>query len=65
MGSACGTYERRITINRILVGGSEGRRPLGRRRSRWEDKKKWTFKKSDGRALSGLIWLMEASDGLL
>ena len=39
MGSACGTYERRITINRILVGGSEGRRPLGRRRSRWEDKK--------------------------
>jgi hypothetical protein len=33
---------------RILVGTSEGRRPLGRPRHRWEDNIKIIFKKWDG-----------------
>jgi hypothetical protein len=40
MGGACSTYggereERRI-VYRILAGKSDGQRPLGRRRRRWE-----------------------------
>jgi hypothetical protein len=36
MGWACGAYGAEGCIN-ILVGRPEGRRPLGRPRSRWED----------------------------
>jgi hypothetical protein len=47
-------------INRILVGGSEGRRPLGRRRRRgWEDVE------LDLQELgwAGLEWIDLAEDG--
>jgi hypothetical protein len=37
MGGACGTYEEGRVAYRILVGGPEGSRPLGRPRRRWED----------------------------
>ena len=38
MGRACGTFwgEAR-RVYRVLVGKSEGKRPLGRSRRRWED----------------------------
>jgi hypothetical protein len=37
LGWACVACERDVMINRILVGGSRGRRPLGRCRRGWED----------------------------
>ena len=37
MGGACGTYERRGDVNKILVGKPEGKGPLGRPRCRCED----------------------------
>jgi len=37
MGGACSTYGDRRGVYRVLVGKSEGRRPLGRPRPRWED----------------------------
>jgi len=37
MGGACSTYGERRGIYRVLVGKSEGKRPLGRARHRWED----------------------------
>jgi hypothetical protein len=37
MGRASSTNRKRRNACRILVGKSEGRRPLGRARRRWED----------------------------
>jgi hypothetical protein len=37
VGRTCGTHWRGQKVYRILVGKPEGRRPLGRRRRRWED----------------------------
>jgi hypothetical protein len=35
VGGTCGTHGR--GVYRVLVGRSEGKRPLGRPRRRWED----------------------------
>ena len=37
LGGACSTHGERRDAYRVLVGKPEGKRPLGRRRSRWED----------------------------
>jgi hypothetical protein len=37
IGRACSTYEEARNIYRVLVGKTEGRRPLGKPRHRWED----------------------------
>ena len=37
MGGACNTYGGRRAVYRVLVGISEGKRPLGRPRHRWKD----------------------------
>ena len=37
MGRTCGAYGERRGAFRTSVGKSEGRRPLGRPRRRWED----------------------------
>jgi hypothetical protein len=37
MGRACSTHERDEKLYIILVGKSEGGKPLGRPRCRWED----------------------------
>ena len=37
MGGACGTMEEARGVHRVLVGKTEGKRPLGRPRRRWED----------------------------
>jgi hypothetical protein len=84
MGDKRGTY-------RVLVGRSEGKRPLGRPRHRWEDnintlgtgylnclyayKRKFAspvlnvlnliFRKWDGEAWTGLIWLRIGTGGVL
>jgi hypothetical protein len=37
MGRACSTNGERMNACRILVGKSEGKKPLGRPRCRWVD----------------------------
>jgi len=43
-------------VHRVLVGKSEGKRPLGRPRRRWEDKIRWIFRKLEGVVGTGLSW---------
>jgi hypothetical protein len=35
MGGACGTNGKKRNVYRLLVGNSEGKRPLGRPRHNW------------------------------
>jgi len=37
VGDACSTYGERRDVYRVLVGKPEGKRPIGRPKSRWED----------------------------
>jgi hypothetical protein len=37
MGRLCSTYREVKNAYKILIGKSEGKRPLGRPRRRWED----------------------------
>ena len=37
IGMACDTMEEGRGVHKVLVGKSEGKRPLGRPRHRWED----------------------------
>jgi hypothetical protein len=55
MGRACSTYGERRGVFKVLVGKPEGKRPLGRSRSRWEDNR--IFRKWDVEAWTGSIWL--------
>jgi hypothetical protein len=48
---------------RILVGRSEGRRPLGRLRRRWEDNIKMDLQEVGWGAWTGLIWLKIGTGG--
>jgi len=40
MCGACNSWGERRVVYRVLVGKPEGKRPLGRRRRRWEDNMK-------------------------
>jgi len=51
--SAYGGEERRV---RGFGGKPEGKRPLGRPRSRWEDKIKWILRKWDVGVWTGSSW---------
>jgi hypothetical protein len=37
MGRACSTIRKNRSAHRVLVGKSEGKKPLRRLRQRWED----------------------------
>ena len=50
--------EKRV-VNRILVGKSEGKRPLGRPRLRWEDNIKMDLQEI---ARVGMDWINLAQD---
>jgi hypothetical protein len=54
MGEGRGVY-------RVLLGRSEGKRPLGRPWVRWI--LKWILKKCDVMARTGLIWLRIGAGG--
>jgi hypothetical protein len=56
MGEGRGAY-------RILVWRSEGRRPLGRPRHRWEDNIKMVLQEVGWGAWTGLIWLRIGTGG--
>jgi hypothetical protein len=47
MDGSCSTCGERIGAYRVLVDKSEGKKPLGRPRHRWEDNIKWIFRKWD------------------
>jgi hypothetical protein len=47
----------------VLVGKSEGKRPLGRRRGKWEDNIKMDLKELGCEAWTGLIWLRIGTGG--
>jgi hypothetical protein len=51
MGGACSTYEEKRNAYRILVRRTEGRRPLGRPRRRWEDNIKMDLEDEMGHGL--------------
>jgi hypothetical protein len=57
MGRTCGTYGERRGAYRALVGKSEGRRPLGRPRRRWEDNIKIDLREVGLGIWTGSIWL--------
>jgi hypothetical protein len=57
MGGACSTYGERKGLYRVLVGRSEGMKPLGRPRHRWEDNIKMDLQEVGCGAWSGSIWL--------
>ena len=59
MGRACNTYGEKTRAYKVLVGKTEGKRPLERLRRRWEGIiLKWIFVKWDG----GMDWIDLAQD---
>jgi len=66
MDGASSTYGERIVAYRVLVGKSEGKKPLGRPKRRLEDNIKWIFRKWDLGSWAGLIFVgIGTSSGLL
>jgi len=63
MGGACSTYGREESSIQVLVGKPEGKRPLGRLRSRWEDNIKMNLRGVGCGAWTGSIWLRIGRDG--
>jgi hypothetical protein len=60
MGGACRIYGEGISVHRVLVGKLEGKTPLGRPRSRWEDNIKTDLQEV---RWTGLIWLRIGTGG--
>jgi hypothetical protein len=50
-------------VHRMLVGKSEGKRPLGRPRHRWEDNIKMDFRKLERIVSTGWSWLRLGTGG--
>ena len=61
MDRACGTYGGRGGVHKVLVGKSEGKRPLGSPRRRWEDNIKMDLQEL-GRDCGGWMGLAQDSD---
>jgi hypothetical protein len=45
VGGACGTHGKERHVCRVLVGKSQGKRPLGKPRRRWKDGLKMNLRK--------------------
>jgi hypothetical protein len=50
-------------VYKILVGKPEGKRPLGRHKSRWSIILKWILEKLGGNVWTGFNWHRIASGG--
>jgi hypothetical protein len=59
MGRACGTNGEKRSAYRILVEKPEGKRPLGRPRSRWEDNIRLDLREIEW---GGMDWINLAQD---
>jgi hypothetical protein len=59
MGETCGTHGGEKGIYRVLVGSSEGKRPLGRPRRRWENNIKLHLREI---GIDGANWIRLAQD---
>jgi len=59
IGGACSTYGGGRGVYRLLVGKPEGKRPLGRRRRRWEYKIKEDLQDLE---CGGVDWIELAQD---
>jgi len=62
MAEECGTYWRQERCIEVLVGKTEGKRPLGRRRHRWENNIKMDLQ-DVGCGGMGWIHLVQDRDG--
>jgi hypothetical protein len=58
MGGACSTYGEKRVVYRVLVGKTQGERPLERPSRIWEGNIKRVFKKRD----EGMAWIELAQD---
>ena len=47
----------------VLVGKPEGKRPIGRPSSRWDDNVKMDLQEVGWRAWTGLIWVRTGTSG--
>jgi hypothetical protein len=61
MGGACSTYGGRVRCVQVLVRKTEGKRPLGRPRRRWEDNIRMDLQEV-GFGCEDWIWLAQDSD---
>jgi len=50
-------------VNRVLVGRPEGKRSLGRARSRWEDNVKMDLREIENDGRTGFGWFSTGSSG--
>jgi hypothetical protein len=57
MGRSCGTNGEKSNAYTVLVGGPEGKRPLGRPRRRWKDNIKIDRRKI---GWDGMDWILLA-----
>ena len=62
MGGACGAHGGGGGVHRVLVRKPEGKRPLGRSRSRWEDNIKKDLQEVGG-VETGWSWLRIGTGG--
>jgi hypothetical protein len=57
MGEACSAYGERRGVYRVLVGKTEGKRPLGRKGLDGRIILRWIYRKWDVTTWTGSIWL--------
>jgi hypothetical protein len=61
VGWTCGTHGEGRGVYRVLVGRSEGKRPLERPRRRWKDNIKMDFREL---GIDGANWIRLAQDSV-
>jgi hypothetical protein len=63
MGGARNTYRKRRSVYRVVVGESEGKRPVERHKRTWEDNIKKDLQETRWRSFPAWIWLRIRTGG--
>ena len=63
IGRACSAYEGGEVVYRVLVGQPGGKRPVGRRRRRWEGNIKMDLQEVGWGVWTGSNWLRVGTGG--